>query len=163
MSNTTEFEITYLVKDLPLEVLESESKSIKQGFFSQEPNSLRIRQNGSKYELTKKTPVNENDYSKFIESTIILSKEEFDQLWPQVKISSEKTRHYYDYNGYTIEVDVFQKEMKGLILAEVEFSNEDEYKSFTKPTWFSKDLTQERWVAGHNLAGKTYKDIEKLL
>lgn len=42
---------------------------------------------------------------------------------------------------YTIELDVFEGDYEGLILAEVEFPNEQEALSFTAPGWFSRDVT----------------------
>jgi adenylate cyclase len=51
----------------------------------------------------------------------------------------EKTR-YLIYSGkHTIEVDVFHGSNEGLILAEVELSEEREI--FEKPSWLGKEVT----------------------
>ena len=49
--------------------------------------------------------------------------------------------------------------MSGLIIAEVEFPNQKAFSEFNKPSWFDRDVTQERWVAGNFIAGKTYEEI----
>jgi CYTH domain-containing protein len=41
----------------------------------------------------------------------------------------------------TIELDVFEGQYEGLMLAEVEFKNLEEAHSFTPPSWFGKDVT----------------------
>lgn len=41
----------------------------------------------------------------------------------------------------TIEFDVFEGAYEGLMLAEVEFSTEEEALSFTPPDWFGEDVT----------------------
>lgn len=42
---------------------------------------------------------------------------------------------------YTIELDIFEGDLAPLILAEVEFSSEEEGNAFTPPEWFAKDVT----------------------
>ena len=41
----------------------------------------------------------------------------------------------------TIELDVFEGDLAPLILAEVEFSDEQSALSFTPPDWFGEDVT----------------------
>src|SRR5699024_5227392 len=43
----------------------------------------------------------------------------------------EKTRHWVEHRGHLWEVDVFEGENQGLIIAEVELSSEDEH--FERP------------------------------
>ena len=45
------------------------------------------------------------------------------------------------YQGYTIELDVFENDLSPLVLAEVEFETEEEANTFTPPEWFGKDVT----------------------
>lgn len=40
-----------------------------------------------------------------------------------------------------IELDVFAGDLAPLLLAEVEFSSEEEANSFTPPDWFGEDVT----------------------
>ena len=41
----------------------------------------------------------------------------------------------------TIEFDVFEGAYAGLMLAEVEFSSEEDANAFVPPAWFTKDVT----------------------
>ncbi len=51
----------------------------------------------------------------------------------------EKTRYLVPYEGHIWEVDVFEKENQGLILAEIELQSEEE--TFEKPDWISDEVT----------------------
>ena len=54
-----------------------------------------------------------------------------------------KRRYMIPYEPYTIELDIFEGHMKGLIMAEVEFPSVDEANSFTPPSWFGEDVTED--------------------
>ena len=160
-----ELEITCLVKKLPKDWEKHPVLLIKQGYFSKKGASpLRIRQKGNYFSLTKKIPLKAGDFSQFEEKTIEITKEEFDRLWPSVVASLEKKRVLYKLDGgLTAEIDIFEGPLKGLVLVEVEFSSEEEKTSFKLPEWFGCDVTQEKWVAGKRLAGKSFAEIKPLL
>ncbi len=156
-----EIEITCLVNELPLDLESKEYKEIKQGYFSDGGGSLRIRQKGNTFELTKKEQIDPSDFSKHKETTIYIKQEEFEKLWPQVVKSLEKKRYFYPLKDNLIaEVDVFGGKLKGLVLVEVEFPNESFVSSFQRPVWFGKDVTQEQWSSGEFLAGKSFDEIK---
>ena len=53
-----------------------------------------------------------------------------------------KERYCIPYEDHlTIELDVFAGDLAPLLLAEVEFSSEEEANSFTPPDWFGEDVT----------------------
>ena len=76
-----------------------------------------------------------------------------------------KTRYYYPLEGRTAEVDMFLDELKGLVLVDVEFTENEEHlkKQFQLPEFCLIDITQEEFIAGGMLCGKKYADIEKEL
>ena len=43
--------------------------------------------------------------------------------------------------GLTAELDVFEPPFQGLVLAEVEFSSEEEARAFLPPDWFGEEVT----------------------
>ena len=53
----------------------------------------------------------------------------------------EKTRYLIPYNGHTFEVDQFHGENEGLVIAEIELSDENE--SFEKPEWLGIEVSHE--------------------
>ena len=67
-----------------------------------------------------------------------------------------KTRYMIPYKGYTWYVDEFNGDNLGLILAEVELRNEDEY--FSKPSWIGKEVTNDERYYNHNLSSNPYKN-----
>lgn len=120
--------------------------------------TLRIRKNGEKYEITKKQPI-AGDASEQTEETIVLTKEEFDSLSIVDGKQVRKIRYYYPYKENTLEIDVFQDELKGLILVDAEFDSIAEKAAFEMPDFCIADVTHEEAIAGGMLCGKTLADV----
>lgn len=158
-----EFELTYLVKNLPENFSdEHEAKEILDIYIPEtsEHALLRLRKRGEVYEMTKKVLAHGTDSSHQIEYTIPLSEVEFDALRTVAGKKVRKIRHYYIDDGFTYEIDVFQDEIKGLVLVDVEFNSNEAKSIFVPPMWFGCDVTQEKFIAGGVLCGKAYEDIE---
>ena len=51
----------------------------------------------------------------------------------------EKTRYHVKSGKHTFEVDEFQGENQGLVIAEIEL--EDETEAFERPTWLGEEVT----------------------
>lgn len=160
MSQSLEIEKTYLAKYIPVELSTLRSKAIKDVYIPDtEKPTIRLRQNGDKYEMTKKVQVSEGDASAHTEYTIPLSGGEFMVFTELSKKTVEKTRYYYEYLGYTIEIDVFSGLLQGLVVVDVEFPNSEAYEAFTMPDFCLVDITQEDFIAGKYLAGRSIQDI----
>ena len=52
-----------------------------------------------------------------------------------------KRRYLIPFGKYTIELDLFSSPKPDLMLAEVEFSSEEEALAFKAPDWFGEDVT----------------------
>jgi CYTH domain-containing protein len=52
----------------------------------------------------------------------------------------------YDEHGceHTIEIDVFHGKLAPLVLAEIEFKDEETAKKFVAPSWFGKEVTYDK-------------------
>ncbi|MBI2032133.1 MAG: hypothetical protein HYT09_00630, partial [Candidatus Levybacteria bacterium] len=150
---------------LPPAVLKSPSKDYLDIYIpsSYEHPILRIRRRGSIFEITKKDQVLKGDFSRHIETTIKLTKEEFDELEVLKGKRTLKIRYFYEEKGVSFEVDIFKGKLKGLILVDIEFKNTKEMKNFTPPSWLLVEVTQEEFLAGGMLCGKSYGDIEERL
>ncbi len=158
-----EIEKTFLIKKIP-NLSSYKSDKIKQGYISSPPSPLRIRQKGNKFELTKKLPLKEGDYSSAEEINILLTEYEFNKLWPLTEKSLEKTRYYIPLgDNLMAELDVFQDKLKGLAFIEVEFNSQEQMDSFQAPKWFGKDITQEDFSSNCFLAGKTFSEIKQYI
>jgi len=66
----------------------------------------------------------------------------------------EKTRYRLEYHGLTWEVDEFDGDNAGLIVAEVELDDEDQ--AITLPDWVGKEVTGERRYYNASLIAEPY-------
>ena len=157
-----ELERTFLAKYIPEGVWNSPKKEILDLYIPASTGHpiLRIRKKGDKYEMTKKQPVNGTDSSHQSEDTIILSGEEFEALSLLESKKVRKLRYYFNYEGGTAEVDVFQDELEGLVVIDFEFGEIEDKDFFQAPDFCLADVTQEKFIAGGILCGKKYEDIE---
>lgn len=160
-----ELEKTYLAKFIPDNIKNCKSKEIIDIYIPKvsEHPQIRLRKNGDKFEITKKSPVKEGDASCQQEQTISLTELEFNEL---AKLEGKricKVRYFYDYNGRTAEIDIFKELLEGLVLVDFEFDNSEEKDNFQMPDFCLADVTQEKFIAGGMLCGKSYKDIEERL
>ena len=160
-----EFELTFLPRELPAGVRRSPAKEMLDIYVptvSDHPH-LRIRKSGERYEITKKEPAQGTDASHQIETTIPLSREEFEELAQIPGRRVEKTRYLYEEKDRTYEVDVFGGELKGLVLADIEFASAEDMASYTRPDLMLAEVTNEKLLAGGMLSGASYADIEPVL
>lgn len=158
----TELELTYLAKELPSDLATKPSKMLVDIYYpSDDPHPLlRIRQKGDKYEITKKVMASGTDSSHMLEHTIVLSAEEFAALTAAPGKRVAKRRYDFEYQGRKAEIDVFEGELSGLVVVDFEFTDRDDQLSFAMPDFCLADVTQEAFIAGGKLAGKTYADIQ---
>lgn len=114
---------------------------------------LRLRQKGNKYMITRKRPVKENDHTTMLETTIELSKYEFNSLSKGIKSNVEKERYCVVLSGWKGDLDIFTGRHTGLAIVEFEFKNETELASFTQTIDLGLiDITNIEWIAGGRLA-----------
>lgn len=66
----------------------------------------------------------------------------------------EKSRHKIKHEGHIWEVDEFKSENQGLILAEIELSDEDE--RFALPEWIGEEVTGDPRYFNSNLIKNPY-------
>lgn len=161
-TDTIEYELTFLARELPIEIRAVSPVKFRDIYLpdSVEHPHLRIRQKGNSYEITKKMPIRGRDSSEQLEQTIPLEPAEFKALLNVSRKTLEKDRYFVKIDGRAAEVDVFKGDLKGLVLIDFEFGDEKQKAAFQPPDCCLVDVTQEKFVAGGLLAGKTYSDIE---
>ncbi|MCI9582701.1 adenylate cyclase [Clostridiaceae bacterium] len=134
-----EIERKYLIMTPPKDLSQYPFRQIEQAYLCTSP-VVRIRREDHSFYLTYKSkgllareeynlPLDEASYLHLLEKA-------------DGRILRKK-RYLIPLAGtpYTIELDVFEGDCQGLILAEVEFPNEQEALAFTAPDWFSRDVT----------------------
>jgi adenylate cyclase len=115
---------------------------IVQGYLSSNPErTVRVRVKGDKGFLTIKGIGNKSGLSRFEwEKEIPL--EDAEQLLRLCeKGVIDKIRYEVAISNHLYEVDVFSGANEGLIIAEIELSNENE--SFEKPNWLGMEVTND--------------------
>ena len=157
-----ELELTYLARELPAEIAGISPRRLFDIYVPEQISRpfIRLRQKGDQYEITKKKPLNDNDSSIQSEQTIPLDKEEFSALSTSSKRSVEKDRYQVGIDGNMAEVDVFTGALEGLVVIDFEFKSIEDMQAFTPPSCCLVEVTQELFIAGGQLAGRTYADIE---
>ena len=138
-SGSTEIERKFLVKgDFDKEVVCR--KRIVQGYIcADKDRTVRVRIQGDEGFLTIKSASNERGRSRYeFEQPIALTDAEalLKLCLPGV---IDKVRHWIRVGNHTWEVDVFQGENKGLVMAEIELLSEDE--TFELPGWAGEEVT----------------------
>ena len=122
---------------------------------------LRLRQKGEKYMVTRKRPVKDGDTTTMLETTIELSKYEFDALASGIESNVEKERFLIDISEWRGELDIFSGRHEGLVVVEFEFQNEEDLSDFEQNAKLDLvDITNIEWLAGGRLAeidGETLK------
>ena len=135
-----EIERKFLIKreNLPENLEQYPSKAIEQGYLCTEP-VVRIRKSNDNYYLTYKSKglLAREEYN------LPLTKEAYEHLKPKADgIVISKVRYVIpEKDGLSIELDVFEAPYEGLLLAEVEFPNEEAAHAYQPPKWFGEDVT----------------------
>ena len=132
-----EIERKYLLRQLPENLDTYPHRRIEQGYLNTSP-VVRVRMDGDDYILTYKSKglmVRE-------EYNLPLTKEAYIHL--ALKADGRlitKVRYEIPLDPYTIELDVFEGHMAPLVMAEVEFPDEESANAFVPPEWFGEDVT----------------------
>jgi CYTH domain-containing protein len=146
-----EIERKFLVKELPLNLKDYESRPIEQGYLAvkRDGTQVRLRKAGSRHTLT----VKRGRGLKRQEWEIDLIPEQFNELWPATEGRRlRKTRYDIPFGDRTIEVDIYAGLNKGLVVAEVEFDDETQCVNFEPPDWFGKEVTGKSRYSNVKLA-----------
>ena len=90
------------------------------------------------------------------EYNLPLNQSSYEHLLPKADgICISKKRYLIPWDPYTIELDVFEKSLAPLIIAEVEFPSVEEANAFTPPDWFDQDVTRDPAYHNSNLSRRT--------
>ncbi len=133
-----EIERKYLIPRLPANYTAYPCRLIEQGYLCTSP-VVRIRKDNSRYELTYKSKglLSREEYN------LPLDQSSYEHLRTKADGRIIRKRRYMIplTDELTIELDVFEDGLAPLVLAEVEFPDEESALSFTPPEWFGKDVT----------------------
>ncbi len=147
-----EIERKFKVKSLPENLASFPKKEIRQGYISvsEDGVEVRIRQKDDKFYKTEKSGLGVVREENEIE----ISQEEFKNLWLETKEQIvEKTRYEISLSdGHLAELDIYQGDLEGLMVVEVEFADENSALEFVPPEWFGEDISNDITYKNFSLA-----------
>ena len=133
-----EIERKYLISSVPFALSSSPCHTIEQGYLSTAP-VVRIRRDNNDYILTYKSKgmMIREEYN------LPLTKESYEHLKEKIdgRLITKKRYVIPLKDSLFIELDIFSGDLAPLMLAEVEFPDEETANHFTPPEWFSEDVT----------------------
>lgn len=137
-----EIERKFLVKSTAFIALATSKHTITQGYISSNPlRTVRIRTKGKRGFITIKGVSSASGMSRFEWEKEITMAEAADLLQLCKKGVIKKIRYEVVYENHTFEIDLFEGENAGLIIAEIELNAEDEI--FKKPEWLGSEVTND--------------------
>ena len=138
-TNNIEIERKFLVKG-DFKPFVSGYYRITQGYLCAMPDrTVRIRIKGNKGFITIKGKSDENGLSRF-EWEKEITTDDAVQLLRLCDVGViDKIRYEVEFEGKTFEVDVFDGENQGLVVAEIELKEASEV--FIRPDWLGEEVT----------------------
>ncbi len=155
--NSTEIERKFLVQNLDFIDESYKNNIIKQGYLnSHKERAVRVRIKNNKGYLTIKGASNESGTTRF-EWEKEINIEEAEQLLSLCEPGIiSKTRYLVKNKNHLFEIDVFEEDNKGLIVAEIELNHENE--TFDTPIWLGKEVTGQIKYYNSQLSKIPYKN-----
>src|SRR5438105_14575036 len=151
MRHNREIERKFLVRLLPENLRRLRHWSIAQGYLASERagRHVRLRKMGKTATLTFK--VGRGAHRE--EREIKLSAKQFTALWPATAGRRlYKLRYEMPWKNLLIEIDIYRRKHRGLVVAEVEFPNRTAYRKFKAPAWFAREVTGNKRYSNVRLA-----------
>jgi CYTH domain-containing protein len=144
-----EVERKFLV-DEPPDLGGTDSDEIEQGYLAVgAEGEVRLRRKGEKLLLTAKRGAGISRD----EAEVDLDREAYERLWPLTEGRRlHKRRHVIPHGEVAIELDVYEGNLEGLRVAEVEFPSEDEAGRFEPPEWIGREVTGDERYLNETLA-----------
>lgn len=158
-----EIERKFTIKKIPDNLSEYAFHLIEQAYLNTDP-VVRIRKEDDQYYLTYKgkglmareeynLPLNEQSYYHMREKAdgnVISKKRYLIPIANPIFVSDYKES--IDQISLTIELDIFDAPFENLIIAEVEFPNQEMAEAFLPPDWLLEDVTNDPAYHNSNLS-----------
>jgi CYTH domain-containing protein len=146
----TEIERKFLLDELPPALAFARRTAILQGYLALDgATEVRVRRTPSGATLTIKHGGGEVR----VEEELKLDERRADALWELTAGRRvQKTRREMRVDSVTVEVDEYFGSLDGLIVAEVEFDDEDAARAWMPPAWFGREVTGEPAYANRSLS-----------
>lgn len=165
----TEIERKYTINYLPNNI-KCILKITQKHIYRDSICSIRVRRSidlyskEEKYTHTIKTKGENLEKFSTIELENDITREQFENLVPfKGSQTIEKYRLIVPLeNGLKAEIDIFERKLRGLIVAEVEFENIEQAENFKMPSWFEKEISHKEF-SNRRISTKSRREILDLI
>jgi CYTH domain-containing protein len=152
-----EIERKFLV-ERPPDLSGSSSTRIEQGYLTLVEHGAEVRVRRRDGELT--LTVKGGSGRERTEVELPLTAQQFEELWPLTEGRRlVKVRHLVPVGELTAELDVYEGELDGLRIGEVEFESEAEADRFEPPDWLEREVTGDERYLNERLAVAGRPDV----
>ncbi len=152
-----EIERKFLVRHTEFKKDCFQKKKIVQGFLNTHKNRVvRVRMINNEGFLTIKGLSDKTGSTRFEWEQKITKNDAKELLALCEKELIEKNRYYHKFGKHLFEIDEFLGKNEGLLLAEVELKNKDEF--FFKPDYLELEVTGKEQYYNSNLSKHPFKD-----
>jgi CYTH domain-containing protein len=151
MPTGVEIERKFLVDSVPADIATYPSARIEQGYLAiTDDVEVRLRRRGPTIVLTIKSS---GDRVR-VEEEFELDARRFESLWPLTEGRRlEKTRYTIPAEGgHTVELDIYDGDLAGLVTAEVEFENFADASGFVPAPWLGREVSDDPRYKNKHLA-----------
>ena len=150
MAGSTEIERKFLLDALPSSLRFARREPQRQGYLAVDgATEVRVRRGPRGATLTIKS----GGGAVRTEVELALDERQADALWALTEGRRvEKTRRLLRVAGVEVEVDEYAGALAGLVVAEVEFADEQAAEAFVPPAWFGRELTTDKRYSNRALA-----------
>lgn len=151
-----EIERKFLLRDEGWRQAVYEVQQLRQGYLNNEKRcSVRVRTDGGRAWLNIKSATLGAQRQEFeYEIPLAEAEQMLDSL--SLKPLIEKRRHLVRVGGHVWEIDEFEGDNAGLVVAEVELDDADE--AFERPDWLGEEVTHDVRYYNTSLSRQPFKD-----
>ena len=134
----------------------AEAEEIEQGYLATGADGeVRLRRKGDARLLTAKLGAGLSRQEEEVE----IDRESFDRLWQLTEGRRlHKRRHVVPDGDRRVEVDVYEGDLDGLVVAEIEFASEEEAREFEPLDWLGEEVTGDERYLNETLATRGAPD-----
>ena len=113
------------------------------------------------YKLTQKYRSETQNIYETIITNMYLTEAEYNHFDVLKAKTLQKKRYPYSLSNLSLSIDVFEERHQGLVLAEMEMEKRVDVDKLALPSFVIKDVTDDLFFSGGNLATMTDKDFRQ--
>jgi len=150
MADGSEIERKFVLDGLPPALALARRQPILQGYVALDGDTeVRVRRSPAGAMLT----IKHGGGLVRVEQELVLDARQGDALWELTEGRRvQKSRRLMRVDGHEVSVDEYSGALDGLVVAEVEFDDEQAAGDFAAPAWFGREVTGDPGFANRSLA-----------